>query len=197
MSNHTILVADDSPTDLNLMANVLRSRGYQIITAVDGEEALQKASMEQPQVIVLDILLPGFQGCRQLKTTPATAHSRVILISGKNQESDRFWGLKRGADEYVTSHSRMKSCCRPWRATSDRGPWTTRPTSVVRSRLTGLREPAGRAAAPYWNANPNLAVQRPRKRPQIGPLSLPQSAGSPIIGGSRRCDPPCWEVVQR
>jgi CheY-like chemotaxis protein len=105
MSNHTILVVDDSPTDLTVMANVLRAKGYQIITAVDGEEALQKASMEQPQIILLDILLPkknGYQVCRQLKTTPETAHSRVILISSKNQESDRFWGLKQGADEYVT-----------------------------------------------------------------------------------------------
>jgi twitching motility two-component system response regulator PilH len=105
MSNHTILVVDDSPTDLNVMANVLRAKGYQIITAVDGEEALQKASMEQPQVILLDVLLPkknGFQVCRQLKTTPSTAHARIILVSSKNQESDKFWGLKQGADEYVT-----------------------------------------------------------------------------------------------
>ena len=105
MSNQTILVVDDSPTDLTVMANVLRARGYQIITAVDGEEALQKASMEQPQVILLDILLPkknGYQVCRQLKTSPETKHTRVILISGKNQESDRFWGMKQGADEYVT-----------------------------------------------------------------------------------------------
>jgi CheY-like chemotaxis protein len=105
MSNQTILVVDDSPTDLTVMANVLRARGYQIITAVDGEEALAKASLEQPQVILLDILLPkknGYQVCRQLKTSPETKHSRVILISGKNQESDRFWGMKQGADEYVT-----------------------------------------------------------------------------------------------
>ena len=105
MSNHTILVVDDSPTDLNVMANVLRAKGYQIITAVDGEEALQKASMEQPQVILLDVLLPkknGFQVCRQLKTTPSTAHALIILVSSKNQESDKFWGLKQGADEYVT-----------------------------------------------------------------------------------------------
>lgn len=105
MSNQTILVVDDSPTDLNVVATVLRSKGYTIITAVDGEEALEKASQEQPQLIVLDVLLPkknGFQVCRQLKATPATSHARVILISGKNQDSDRFWGLKQGADEYVT-----------------------------------------------------------------------------------------------
>ncbi len=104
MSIPTILVVDDSPTDLNAMANVLRSKGYVIITAVDGEEALQKASVEQPRLIVLDIVLPkknGYQVCRQLKTTPETKDTRVILISGKAQESDRFWGMKQGADEYV------------------------------------------------------------------------------------------------
>lgn len=93
MAHEKILVVEDSPTDLALMTAPLESAGYQVITAVDGEEALEKAVREQPGLIVLDIILPkknGFQVCRQLKTAPET------------QDSDRFWGLKQGADEYMT-----------------------------------------------------------------------------------------------
>ena len=105
MSKKKILIVDDNEADLNLMVQAVNGRGYQIITASDGEEALEKALAELPHLILLDILLPkknGFQICRQLKTTPATAHIRIVLVSGKNQESDRFWGLKQGADEYIT-----------------------------------------------------------------------------------------------
>lgn len=97
-----ILVVDDSPDELRAMVEALE--GYTIITAANGEEALAQAMAERPDVVVVKILLPkknGFQVCRQLKTTPATAHMRVILVSGKNHESDKFWGLKQGADEYV------------------------------------------------------------------------------------------------
>jgi twitching motility two-component system response regulator PilH len=105
MANETILVVDDSPTDLRLIALALRRRGYRILTAADGEEALEKAVREQPRLVVLDVVLPrknGFQVCRELKMTPATSSIRVLLLSSKNQESDRFWGLKQGADAYVT-----------------------------------------------------------------------------------------------
>jgi len=103
--NDTILVVDDSPTDRDHIVSLLTGQGYQTLTAVDGDEALAKAAVEQPRLIVLDIVLPrknGFQVCRQLKTSEATRRSRVILVSGKDQESDRFWGMRQGADEYVT-----------------------------------------------------------------------------------------------
>jgi twitching motility two-component system response regulator PilH len=105
MSNEKILVVDDSPTDLRLATDALKGKGYRIITAIDGEEALAKAAAELPDLMVLDIILPkknGFQVCRQLKTTPATKDIKVILLSSKSQDSDRFWGLKQGADNYMT-----------------------------------------------------------------------------------------------
>lgn len=105
MANETILVVDDSPTDLKLMAAPLRDKGYRVITAVDGEEALNKAVSERPRVVVLDIILPkmnGFQVCRQLKTAPDTKDIRILMLTSKTQDSDRFWGLKQGADEYMT-----------------------------------------------------------------------------------------------
>jgi len=106
MTNKTILVVDDSPTDLRLMTAPLeKSTECRIITAADGEEALEKAIRERPDLIVLDVILPkknGFQVCRQLKTSPDTQDIRILLLTSKSQDSDRFWGLKQGADEYMT-----------------------------------------------------------------------------------------------
>ena len=105
MANETILVVEDSPTDMRLMTAPLREKGYRLITAVDGEEALEKAARERPELIVLDVILPkknGFQVCRQLKTTPDTKNIKIIMLTSKSQDSDRFWGLKQGADEYMT-----------------------------------------------------------------------------------------------
>ena len=100
-----ILVVEDSPTYLRQITNLLRDRGYQTITANDGEEALVKAVRDNPNLIVLDVILPkknGFQVCRQLKTSPATQDVKILMLTSKTQDSDRFWGLKQGADEYMT-----------------------------------------------------------------------------------------------
>jgi len=104
MAFEKILVVDDSPTELNLMTTPLKKEGYQIITAVDGEEALEKAKSENPALIVLDVILPkknGFQVCRQLKTAPDTKDIKILMVTSKSQDTDRFWGLKQGADEYL------------------------------------------------------------------------------------------------
>lgn len=105
MSAKSILVVEDSATELLALTKALESRGYQYFVATDGEEALQKAVKQKPSLILLDVVLPkknGFQVCRQLKSSPETNQIKIIVISGKNQESDRYWGLKQGADEYLT-----------------------------------------------------------------------------------------------
>ena len=105
MSIKKILVVEDSPTNLRMIKTLLIDNGYNIITAVDGEEALDRAINDKPDLIVLDIILPkknGFQVCRQLKTTPDTKHIKIIMLTSKSQDSDRFWGLKQGADAYMT-----------------------------------------------------------------------------------------------
>jgi twitching motility two-component system response regulator PilH len=96
---------DDSWTDLTLMATPLRESGYEVITAVDGDEALEKVLHEHPQCVLLDIVLPkqnGFQVCRRLKSMEESRHIPVILISGKNTPLDKRWGLQQGADLYIT-----------------------------------------------------------------------------------------------
>ncbi len=105
MTQETILLVDDSPTEMSLMLKALGDKGYRLVTATDGEGALEKAQQEQPKLILLDVILPkknGFQVCRQLKTSPDTKDIRIVLVTSKTQDSDRFWGLKQGADEYLT-----------------------------------------------------------------------------------------------
>jgi DNA-binding response OmpR family regulator len=105
LSTQKILVVDDSPTDLKLVSAPLQNQGYLVITASDGEEALEKAVREHPELIVLDIILPkknGFQVCRQLKTSVDTKDIKILMLSSKSQDSDRYWGLKQGADGYLT-----------------------------------------------------------------------------------------------
>ncbi len=105
MNNFKILVVEDSPTYLRQITALLQESGYQTIAAIDGEQALEKAIREDPDLIILDIILPkknGFQVCRQLKTAPSTRDIKIIMLTSKTLDSDRFWGLKQGADEYVT-----------------------------------------------------------------------------------------------
>jgi twitching motility two-component system response regulator PilH len=88
-----------------MVVSALQNRGYQIVTAGDGEEAIEKASRELPRLAILDIIMPkknGFQVLRHIRTTPETKEMKVLLLSSKNQESDKFWGLKQGADAYMT-----------------------------------------------------------------------------------------------
>lgn len=105
MTTANILVVDDSPTEQRLVTGALQAKGYKVVTAADGEQALALACSEKPALIVLDVVLPkknGFQVCRQLKTAPDTRDIKVLLLTSKSQDSDRFWGLKQGADDYMT-----------------------------------------------------------------------------------------------
>ena len=105
MAKSKILVVEDSPTYLRKISNFLKGLGYEVVTAIDGEEALEKAARENPKLMVLDVILPkknGFQVCRQLKTSPKTQGIKIIMMTSKTQDSDRFWGLKQGADDYMT-----------------------------------------------------------------------------------------------
>lgn len=105
MAMPKVLVVDDSWTDLTLIATPLRESGYQVITAVDGDEAFEKVLQERPQCVVLDVILPkqnGFQLCRRLKQLEQSRDIPIILISAKNTPLDKRWGLQQGADLYMT-----------------------------------------------------------------------------------------------
>ena len=99
-----VLVVDDSPTGRHAASHLLEKRGYQVTTAVDGADALEKIASARPMLVVLDIVLPklnGYEVLRQLRASETTRGIKVILVSSRSQESDRFWGLKQGADDYI------------------------------------------------------------------------------------------------
>jgi DNA-binding response OmpR family regulator len=100
-----ILVADDSPNIREILQMNLETLGYEVITAEDGERALQQFGKEHPDLMIVDVMMPkinGFQICRKVKSNPATQATPVILLTARSQQEDVFWGKDCGADEYVT-----------------------------------------------------------------------------------------------
>jgi len=103
--NPKILVADDEPDVLALLAANLRSAGFSVFTADDGPSALNIMRERTPNLLVLDLMLPGMSGlevCRSLKANPATARIPIIMLTAKAEEVDRIVGLELGADDYIT-----------------------------------------------------------------------------------------------
>ena len=100
-----ILIADDSDTDRRFILNALKDTGCDLIVATDGEEAEEKAREGGFDLIILDVIMPkknGFQVCRALKMDKDLKATPVIILTSKTQDSDKFWGRKQGADEYIT-----------------------------------------------------------------------------------------------
>ena len=103
MSKGKILVVDDSPTQMSLMRAPFEDNGFEVITAVDGEEALALAQSPDLKLVVMDVIMPkmnGFQACKKIKE--ARKDLPVILLTSKDQKSDEFWGRRQGADLYMT-----------------------------------------------------------------------------------------------
>jgi two-component system, chemotaxis family, response regulator PixH len=101
----TILVVDDTLSELELMTRYLREGGFTVIVATDAKDAMAKAISNKPDAIVTDVVMPGMSGfelCRNLKKNEVTQKVPVVVCTSKNQELDRLWGLKQGADVYIT-----------------------------------------------------------------------------------------------
>jgi twitching motility two-component system response regulator PilH len=104
MANAKILVVEDSPTERFYLADLLGKKGYQVITAETGEEALIKVKSERPKLVVMDVVMPGqsgFQITRAITRDPETKDIPVILCTSKSTETDRIWGLRQGAKDYL------------------------------------------------------------------------------------------------
>lgn len=100
----TILVVDDSPTETRLLQSALVKAGYRVETAVNGEEGVAAAREIHPDLILMDVVMPvlnGFQATRILRKDPSTADIPVIMITTKDQQTDKTWGLRQGAIEYL------------------------------------------------------------------------------------------------
>jgi len=99
-----ILIVEDSPTDRQFLLEALSKAGYQCVFAEDGDEAITKSKSERPDLILMDVVLPGtsgFQATRAITRDEATKHIPVIMCSSKQQETDRIWGLRQGARDYL------------------------------------------------------------------------------------------------
>jgi two-component system alkaline phosphatase synthesis response regulator PhoP len=102
---HTILVVDDEPALLRLMAFVLQKQGYEMVTATNGEEALEIVAERHPDLVVLDIMMPrrdGYQVAEEMRATPALADIPIVMLSAKAQEEDIERGIEAGVNTYVT-----------------------------------------------------------------------------------------------
>ncbi|WP_427157246.1 response regulator [Aliinostoc sp. HNIBRCY26] len=101
----TILIVEDSPSELELMSHYLQESGYNVIKSASAKEAMEKALLYEPDVIVSDVVMPemsGFELCRSLKKNPVTAKVPIIICSSKNQPIDRLWAMRQGANAYIT-----------------------------------------------------------------------------------------------
>jgi two-component system, chemotaxis family, response regulator PixH len=101
----TVLVVEDTFSEMELICSYLREGGYNVITTSDAKDALAKAEQQKPDVVVTDVVMPGMSGlelCRSLKKNPATQKLPIIVCTSKNQDLDRMWAMKQGADAYVT-----------------------------------------------------------------------------------------------
>ncbi|MGG6266698.1 response regulator transcription factor [Leptolyngbya sp. AN03gr2] len=101
----TVLVVEDTPSEMELLSHYLREGGYSVIGVVSAKDALTKAIEIKPDVVITDVVMPGMSGfelCRSLKKNPETQKVPIIICTSKGQEIDRLWGMRQGADVYIT-----------------------------------------------------------------------------------------------
>ena len=99
-----ILVVDDSPAETEAFRSVLEKHGHEVLNAENGADGVAVARQEKPDVVLMDIVMPGlngFQATRQLTRNPETKHIPVIIVTTKDQETDRVWGKRQGASGYL------------------------------------------------------------------------------------------------
>ncbi len=104
MAINKILIVDDSPTERLYLTDILVKNGFAVSTAVNGDEAIERIRAERPELILMDVVMPGsngFQVTRAIARDPELAALPVIICSSKNQETDRIWGLRQGARDYL------------------------------------------------------------------------------------------------
>jgi len=100
-----ILIVDDSPSQLLGIKRIVEKLGHETLTAEDGAAGVEVAKQQLPDLILMDVVMPnlnGFQATRTISKNPGTAHIPIVLVTTKDQETDRVWGMRQGAKAYVT-----------------------------------------------------------------------------------------------
>ena len=123
MSGERILAVDDSATILQMITAILEGDGYEVVTAVDGAEALDKARSEEPALILLDVMLPkldGYRVCRLLKFDQNYKHIPIVMLTAKAEDAAMATGIRTGADQYLTKPVEPETLLATVRAELDR-----------------------------------------------------------------------------
>ena len=105
MPIHNILLVDDSRTELHVLTDLLVRQGFRVRTAENGDEALRRIAEEKPDLILMDVVMPGqngFQLTRAINRTPEYSEIPIIMCTSKSLETDRVWGMRQGAKDYIT-----------------------------------------------------------------------------------------------
>ena len=138
-----ILIVDDSPSQLLGLQRVVEKLGHQCSTAEDGAAGVEAAKQLVPDLILMDVVMPnlnGFQATRAISREPTTSHIPVVLVTTKDQETDRVWGMRQGAKGYITKPS-AKPNCRRWSTScwAPRPPERTLGSKRMKAAMRGLR----------------------------------------------------------
>ncbi|WP_017942875.1 MULTISPECIES: PleD family two-component system response regulator [unclassified Thioalkalivibrio] len=100
-----ILIVDDSPTEIHVLRTMLEKHGHSVTTAESGEDGVAAAKSQVPDLVLMDVVMPGlngFQATRQLSQAEETSHVPVVVVSTKDQATDRVWAMRQGARDYIT-----------------------------------------------------------------------------------------------
>lgn len=111
MAQQTILIIEDEPALVEILTYNLENEGFRVVSAADGHEGLLRAQSTLPDLVLLDLMLPGMDGmqvCRQLRSDPRTEQMRIMMLTAKAEELDEIIGFSMGADDYVTKPFKMK-----------------------------------------------------------------------------------------
>lgn len=148
-----VLVVDDDPTVAEIVTGYLDRAGYVVDRAGDGPDALARAAAHRPDLVVLDLMLPGMDGLEVCRRMRGQGPVPVIMLTARGDEDDRILGLEVGADDYVTKPFSPRSWCCGWgRCCGGRGRWRTRPPVPMcwgqrgSSLIPGLGRPSGTAS---------------------------------------------------
>jgi len=106
-----VLIVDDSPTEIHIFSSALADAGYEVMIATDGEEGVQKAATLMPDLILMDVVMPGlngFQATRKIHRNESTRHIPIVIVTTKDPDTDREWGMRQGAKDYLVKPVDMK-----------------------------------------------------------------------------------------
>lgn len=176
----TILVVDDSPTERFMTVDILSKAGYQVITAENAEEGIAKAKTMHPDLIVMDVVMPGmngYQATRTLKKTVETKDIPIIVCTSKGQETDKIWGIRQGASDYLVKPVKAQELLQHIAAIGGKIPTpaaTAKPATPAST--TTPAKPAAPSATSKLSATPAQRPVQPAMRPAAQPIAPNQVA---------------------